>query len=325
MSSKSAIRTVITALIGLVVWAHPGRAQVEVNTGYDAGFQLIEEPVDPRAIGMGTAATAFETRGFYYYNPAQPALTGRRYLSFDYGQASGDLRRATLEGAWYFPKWFVAAGVPTATIADIQAADEHGTLPLMFSSQTSMVALSGGYTWRGLTVALGLHGMQDRIDVHTGYALSVSLGAVYWILPEQLSVGAAGFYPRFLTTSRNMLDEQWGEGAVLNRTGRVGVAWRDTLWTVSYAAALDIVYNDALENITVPVGIEVWPLEMLAVRMGKRFNHDTDKFNMGLGFRLEPITVDASFVITRWVEDAGLKWQIGLAYTLASGKRDEQQ
>ncbi|MBD3239953.1 MAG: hypothetical protein GF331_05160 [Chitinivibrionales bacterium] len=318
MRSTSTILTLCAAVAVLTVWSPAARAQVVVNSGYDAGFQLVEEPADPRAIGMGTAATAYETRGFYYYNPAQPALAGRRYLSFEYGQATGDLRRAMLEGAWFFPNWFIAAGMPTTTIADIQAADEHGTLPLMFSSQTTMIALSGGYTWRGLTVALGLHGVQERIDVHTGYALSVSLGATYWILPERLSVGAAGFYPRFLTTSRSMLEEQWGEGAVLNRTGRAGVAWRDTLWTVSYAAALDIVYNDALENITVPVGIEVWPLEMLAVRLGKRFNHDTDKFNMGLGFRLEPITVDASFVITKWVEDAGLKWQIGLAYTLPS-------
>jgi hypothetical protein len=117
-----------------------------------------------------------------------------------------------------------------------------------------------------------------------------------------------------------MIDEKWGEGAVVNRAGRVGVAWRDTLKVVPYAAALDVVYNDALENVTVPVGLEVWPLKMLAVRLGKRFNHDTDLINFGLGLSLAVIRADVSFVITRFVDDAGLKWQVGLAYMLAGGR-----
>jgi hypothetical protein len=284
--------------------------------GYDAGFQMIEEPVDPRAIAMGAAGTALDTRGFFYYNPAQPALGSANYLSFEYGQQSGDVRRAMVEGGWNFQKWYLAAGVPTTSISDIQAADEHGTLPLYFSSQTTMVALAGGVVWKGLAVGLALHGMQDRIDVYAGYALSVSAGAAYWILPGRLSVGAAGFYPRFLTTSRGMLSEEWGEGAIVNRSGRLGVAWRDSIRSIGYAAALDIVYNDALENITVPVGLEVRPVRMLAVRLGKRFNHDTDKFSFGLGFRLPPVSADVSFVVTRWVEDTGLKWLFSLAYSL---------
>ena len=41
-----------------------------------------------------------------------------------------------------------------------------------------------------------------------------------------------------------------------------------------------------------------------------------DKFSFGLGLRFAPITMDASFVITKWVDDSGLKWLIGLAYSL---------
>jgi len=308
-------RAVLTVMLTWCAWS------VARADGYDAGFQYIEEPVGARAIAMGTAATALGTHGFFYYNPAQPGLADSRYLSVEYGQQTGDVRRAMVEAAWNFRKWCLAFALPTSTISGIQVADERGPLEMYFSSQGSMLALSGGVKWRGLTVALGLHGMQDRIDVYTGYALSVSLGAAYWIMPERLSVGAAGYYPRFLTASRSMLTEEWGEGALVNRTGRVGAAWQDSLRSIRYAASLDIVYNDALENVTVPVGIEVWPIRMLAVRLGKRFNHDTDRFSFGMGFKLDPITVDASFVVTRWVEDSGLKWMVGLGYTIGHNSR----
>jgi hypothetical protein len=291
-------------------------AQVAGAEGFDAGFQYVEEPLNARAIGMGTAATACESHGFSYYNPAQPSLSASRYLAVEYGRQSGDVSRAAVEAGWNFKQWFIAASLPTSSISDIRAADERGPLDLYFSSQGTMVALAGGYKWKGLAVALGLHGMQDRIDVYTGYALSVSAGATYWVLPGRLSVGAAGFFPRFLTTSRGMLSEEWGDGAIVNRTGRAGVAWRDSVKSIRYAAALDVVYNDALESITVPVGVEIWPVKMLAVRMGTRINHDTDRFSLGLGFKMEPVTVDAAFVITRWVEDAGLKWMVGLGYSL---------
>jgi len=300
-----------------------GLAMPAAGAGYDAGFQMIEEPVDPRAIAMGTAGTALDTRGFFYYNPAQPALSASNYLSFEYGQQSGDVRRAMIEGGWNFRKWYLAAGVPTTTISDIQAADERGTLPLFFSSQTTMVALAGGVVWKDLAVGLGLHGIQDRIDTYAGYALSVSAGATYRLLSDRLTVGAAGFFPRFLTTTRGMLTEEWGEGAILNRAARLGAAWQDSIRSIGYAAALDLVYNDALENVSVPVGIEVRPVRMLAIRLGKRFNHDTDKFNFGLGFRLAPISADVSFVITRWVDDTGLKWLFSLAYSLPRPRTEQ--
>lgn len=297
-------------------------AQVELETGYDAGYQLFDEPVDAHTVGMGGAGTASDGHGFFHYNPAKPGLDRARYLSLEYGTQTGDLRRAMLEAAWFIKDWFVAAGVPTSTIADIQAADERGTLPLFFNAQSTMIALSVGYTWRDLTVALGLHGAQERIDIHSAYALSLSLGATYWVIPGRLSVGAAGFYPRFLTARRSMLTEEWGEGAYLNRTARAGVAWRDSVRAVGYTASMDVVYNDALENVTVPIGLEIRPLRFIALRMGKRINHDTDRFNMGIGFRLAPVTVDASFVITKWVDDAGLKWLVGVGYSLG-GKTNE--
>lgn len=287
--------------------------------GYDAGFQFIEEPTDARSVAMGSAGAAFESHGFGHYNPAKPGLARERYLSVEYGQQSGELRRGSLEAAWMIgPKWFAALSIPTSTISDIQAADERGALPMYFSSQGTMLALASGYTWRGLTVALCLHGIQERIDVNTGYALSVSAGATYWILQNRLSVGAAGFFPKTLTANRDMITKEWGDDTPVNRAGRAGVAWRDSLRSVRYAAALDIVYNDALESVTVPIGLEVWPVRQLALRAGTRINHETDLFSVGLGVRLEPLTVDAAFTTTRWVEDAGVKWLVNIGYTIRS-------
>jgi hypothetical protein len=309
------LRTCFPALLLLSMAPLPAPA-----AGYDAGFQFVEEPVDARLIAMGCAGTAVGGHGFYYYNPAQPALNANHYLSLEYGQQTGDLRRADVEGAWHMRSWFMALGVPTSTIADIYPADERGVRSsIPFSSQGTQVALSAGYRWKGLGVALCLVGMQDRIDVNSGYAVTLAAGATYRLLSERLSLGVAGFYPRSLTATRGMLSKEWDGQTVINRTARAGAAWSDSLKTIPYTVALDVVYNDALENVSVPVGLEVWPLRMLAIRIGKRINHDTDKFNFGLGLRFAPITFDASFVITRWVDDTGLKWQMGLAYSLPAG------
>jgi hypothetical protein len=98
----------------------------------------------------------------------------------------------------------------------------------------------------------------------------------------------------------------------------VGGAWCDTTNGIAWNLATDIVYRDDDERIMVPVGIEVWPLKMLALRLGKRFNHDTEGANLGLGVRLPPVSFDVSFVINNYSGDASLKWLLGLTYSLGA-------
>lgn len=307
-------RGAVCALAVVTALSSSLRAEV-----FDWGFHFVEEPVSARHLAMGSAGTALGGGGFFFYNPAQPFLRMGHYLSVEYGQLHSDLRRGRFETGWILPNWYVAAGIPTSAVSDIIPADETGpNYNVPFSAQFSMIALDVGYYKERYSLALCFNGMQDKIEARSGYALSVSAGAALWAIPGKLSLGAAGFFPKAITTTKGMLGstDEWGKGADLPQLGRVGAAWRDTLKGIAYTTALDVTYRHEDKKVTVPVGVEVWPLWMLALRAGKRIGHDTEIVNLGLGFRMAPASVDAGFVVSRLVEDAELKWLVGLNYAL---------
>jgi hypothetical protein len=106
---------------------------------------------------------------------------------------------------------------------------------------------------------------------------------------------------------------------------RLGAAFSDTLMRLPVTAALDVVYRDVgdkvqkVKNIaprlTVPLGVEVWPTEYVALRLGKRINFETELINFGLGFRFRPLSFDMSFVIAKLYQDVEVKPAFGLTYT----------
>jgi hypothetical protein len=86
-----------------------------------------------------------------------------------------------------------------------------------------------------------------------------------------------------------------------------------------------MVYSKNYQKLMVPVGVEFWLLPALALRVGKRFNFDSDLFSLGIGLRLENIGFDAAFTPTRVVSDVGVKGSMGLIYYLASPKKKAQK
>ncbi|MBD3392969.1 MAG: hypothetical protein GF418_12760 [Chitinivibrionales bacterium] len=308
----------------------PGLAAVRANAA-NVGFQLLEEPVNPVLIGMGSAGTAVPSRGFAYYNPALPALAGRPYVSLEYGgHPAGDLRSPLFETAWPFQKWFIGASAFTAAVDGIISTDWFGRINenAEFSWQTTHLALTVGRI-RSNRFAIGvcLNGVQERLAEYVSYGLSASAGAVASPLPGKLTIGLSAFH---LGTATSMLDTalDWGEGARFPKSGRLGVAWIDTLKTIGYSAALDIVFRNADKRIMVPAGIEIRPIEQVALRIGKRFNHDTEILNLGAGLDIAPLSGDFSFVIPKLVDDVELKYRVAVTYTLKkkiSLGRDRQE
>jgi hypothetical protein len=169
--------------------------------------------------------------------------------------------------------------------------------------------------------------MQDRIGISTAYGVAVSAGAAYRAIPGKLSLGLSLLNEG---TATGYTDEtsKWGDGDRMPRSARFGAAYTDTLRRVPFTAALDVVYRDvgdklhAVKNVasrmTLPIGLEVWPTEYIAVRMGKRINFETEVVNFGAGFRFRPLSFDMSFIIAKLFEDIEVKPAFGLTYTPGS-------
>ena len=299
----------------------------------NTGFHFLEEYINPRFIAMGTAGTALSGKGFSFYNPAIPFLMNKTYLSVEYGQhPKADLRHAQLVGVLALERWFFGLSFHNESIDDIYETNFWGNLPFYnapFSQQFINMSLNVGFSqWSDFAFALCFNGTQDRIHDEYAYALSLSAGAVYMAIPERLTLGLSILY---LGTSTPMLGadsaNSWGEGEDLPLNSRLGISWTDKLKDIPYTAASDIVYRNVRDRsdrftkyikyrFTFPVGIEVWPLPPLAIRLGKRFNRPTEVINFGIGLKLDPISVDASFVVPKLIDDAEIKWLTSLTYCL---------
>ncbi len=299
------------------------------------GFQMLEEPVNPRFIAMGFTGGALAGKGFSFYNPALPFLVGQSYLSAEYGMyPKADLKHTQLETVLSLENWFVGLSLHSESIDDIYETNVWGNPPyydVPFSAQFTDISLAVGFTqWEDFALALSVNGLQDRIHDESAYALTFSAGAVVVPVPERLSLGLSllnvGFSTPMLGADSGSV---WGEGEKLPLNARFGAAWTDSFKDMPYTVALDVVYRNVRDRsdpftrhirdrFTVPLGFELWPLPPLAVRMGKRINFPTEIINFGIGFKLEQLTVDASFVIPRLVDDAELKWLTGITWYLSA-------
>ncbi len=303
------------------------------STAAKAAFQFLEEPTSPGLIAMGNAGTATKGNGFSYYNPAQPFFSDAAGLSIGYAPLPGDLTALYAEGSWRFTNTFLGMHLSNHAVGGLYPSTEQGAnYSTPFSAGFTLVSLDAGYFKGRGAFALAIYGMQDRIWTATAYGVSISAGGAYWIVPQKLSLGAAVFHLG-TTTGYTDATQNWGDGERLPRSARIGAAFIDTAKNVPFSAACDVVYRDvgdklqsakgALPRITVPLGIELWPSQYVAVRLGKRFNFETELVNFGAGLRFSSLLFDMSFVITKLYTDVEVIAMFALTYTVARTRKSE--
>jgi hypothetical protein len=315
-------RGLISPLLGAVALLSlisPLGAEIIKKRSYDYAYQLMAEPSNPRLIAMGAVGTAMADHGFSFYNPAQPFLYNRRYLSFEGGRMPDDMSKASMELGFMGKGWYLAAAALTNSVNDIIVSDERGYNPnITFSWQMSTAALDIGFYKNNFSVALCAYGLLERISSSASYGLSFSAGVAWQAIPGKLNLGAAGFYPNTMTWTTALLDttEKLNDGFDVANRARVGAAWSDTLNSFAYTAALDIEYDHGLKQYIFPVGVELWLIDALALRMGKRFNHEMDHFNLGVGLRMHQLRVDGSMVFSSIDGKSDIKRMLALTYEL---------
>lgn len=333
MEKKLKFFTITSWIFVAIAGAFPLFAGDITEDAANVGFQLLEEPQNPRSLAMGATGTALDGQGFAYYNPAKAFLAKQSYLTVDFGNYNkADLHDILLESSVLLTNWFVSLSLRNTSVDDIYETNFWGNLPFYdvpFSSQLTAVSLAAGYSqWEDFAIAVCVNGVQDRIHDSYAYALSLSAGAVLKIIPDHLT---AGLSMTHLGNSTPMLGDDkgstWGEGEKLPFNSRLGIAWNYAIKSMPFTAALDIVYRNVRDaggsftrriqdRFTVPLGLEFQPLDFLAIRMGKRFNHRTELLSFGAGLRLDPLEVNLSFVAPKLVDDAQIKWHTSVTYYL---------
>lgn len=292
---------------------------MSVVYGQSAYYGFAEEPLDPRTIAMGSAGTALGSSGFTFYNPASISLCREPYVVADFGKLADDLKRGFIETGWIFPKWFFGLSFQSQSI-EFQYASEKGITEGAFGSeQATLGSFTIGLKRDRFAIAIAANGIQHRIAEKTSYGITASGGVTFEVLPGNLNAGAAlthiaGRNTRYLEEDNSLFSDDLPQGI------RSGLAWHDTLKSIPYTGAIDISYSKNYEKIMVPVGVEAWVLPMLALRLGKRFNHPTEVLNAGIGVKWENLNFDAAFVPCSMEGDNGIKWTMGFSYRLPKFK-----
>ena len=318
---------IFLAISVLLILGSTSICQAIDTTAAKAAFQFLEESVSPRQVAMGGAATAMPGTGFCNYNPAQPYFSNDPSLSIAYSPMPGDAKGVLAEGFWSRSDMFFGLHLSNHSISGIIPSTDKGTNEnIPFSGGFSLVSLVAGVKRERFSLAFAVNGMQDRIGIATAYGVSISAGAACHAIPGRLEVGLA-LLNEGTATGYTEETQKWGQGDRMPRSARLGTAYTDTIGRVPLTAALDIVYRDVGDKVqkvkgiaprmTVPVGVEVWPTQYVAVRLGKRFNFETEIVNFGAGFRFRPLSFDMSFVIANLSGDIEVKPAFGLTYSPA--------
>jgi hypothetical protein len=315
--------TYVMFLAMLIVALPVSSKTVDGYTGAaSTGFQFLEEPVNPAAVAMGSANTAGRGQGFAFYNPALPALDRSTFCTIVYGQQTGDLTHFSGETVIHVKNGFFGIALRSETIDDIYPTSFDGKVsPNAASAQQTGLSIGAGFRMpSSFGLGISLTGTQDRILTYPAYAITGNIGVVYTILPGRLD---AGFSIVNVGTSTSYLDTVLNIENIRNESElpvnvRAGARYADTLGAVACVAAADITYRKADKRVMVPVGIDVRPVSQFALRLGKRFNHDTELFSIGCGLDLSPVSFSCSFVPMRIVGDPALKWMVSITYTLKS-------
>jgi len=296
---------------------------IRIHSADFAYFNYVQEPLNPRCIALGGAGTALSYGGFAFYNPAAAAFAERSFVSLDFGQQWSDLTRGSVETAWVLDRWFIGGTFVGRTV-DYPLADETGILPGSGASQETMLSLFTGLRHSRYSVGIAANALPHFIGGENAFAVSASGGVSALVIPGKLTVGAAllqagryhrGFYSKEFSAHRDSMSTMV----------RAGAAYNDIIkGALPFTVTADIEYEYGEDRLMVPAGIEFRPLEPVAIRIGKRFNHYSDVMTFGIGLHWENIAFDAAFVPTVLDETVNRsvdwKWLMGVRYELPRRK-----
>lgn len=283
-----------------------------------AFYEFLEDPVNSRSIGMGSAGTALpDNRGFFFYNPALPAINSRPYISFDYNRQYEDLGRAQAEFSWVSKSWFIDIGFLSQSTGEFKVATEQGVLDGATQTDAATVGtIGGGFRNETYGIGITISGIQNKIADSSSYGVVGNAGAIVNLFENKLYAGAGVFnlgkHSSFLNSDRFNKNE-------LPLTVRGGFSWNDTINSkFPYSVAADVVYSKNYDKVMVPLGVEFRLFPALSIRAGKRINFKSDLFSLGFGIHLQNLGFDAAFTPAKMESDFNMKWSSGLTYTLAS-------
>jgi hypothetical protein len=294
-------RTVLVLVCSaLAAWAQGGSGLTALQIGSSA-----------RATAMAEAYSAVaQDASAPLWNPAGMARMSKRQLHLTHNEwIQGINHEATsLAGPGRWCAWGLYSSL--TSVGDIEQRTSATEEPLAtFSAHTFSIGLAlARKVTDQVGVGLSVKYLYEKIYVESanGYAVDVGL---YYLTPI-----------RGLTTAAVMqnfgaMSALYREKTDLPKTMRLGVAYLLPLATENHTVQVAADYVQVFDQESyVNVGVEMWPLTVLALRTGYASNHSNRDWTMGFGLSIKNLLLDYAYVPFK--QSLGNTHQFSLTFNL---------
>ncbi len=322
----------LTSLVLVTVFLGMAQAETIDSLAGSVDFGLLELPHGTRSVALGGGGSALPGPEFLELNPASFAASHESFLRGEYARRfpeEAELKNGSVSCGLAFKKYVVGLNFNTVSIGNIISSDLNGMYPDIQNSQRfSQMILTTGFTNGRTSLGLSATGIIDKIAANSRYAVTLNGGLTYAAIPGRLYTALS---VRNIGTSTNYATAHfdWGLMSTLPAIAALSVAYTDTISGMGFGITADAIARfikpDSahydFNRITLPVGIEFWPLPYCAVRIGKRFFTETDIVSMGVGLKSTPLSLDASLSLFHLVSSIEYEIRMGVSYSPKVNKK----
>jgi hypothetical protein len=291
---------VVMLLIAISAWAQGGSGLTALQIGSSA-----------RATAMAEAYTAVaQDASAPLWNPAGMAWMSKRQLHLTHNEwVQGINHEATsLAGPGRWLAWGVHASL--TNVGDIEQRTSASEEPLStFSAHTFSIGLAlARKVTEQVSVGLNVNYLYEKIYAESANGYAVDLG-LYYVTPVR-GLSAAAVLQNF-----GAMSALYREKTDLPKTARLGVAYLLPLGMQNHNVQLAADFVQLIDQESyVNVGVEMWPLAMLALRTGYASNHSNRDWTMGFGLAVKNLMLDYAYVPFK--QSLGNTHQFSLTFNL---------
>ncbi len=269
----------------------------------EVGWKFLSIPNSTREMSMGETGVSYTGSGStIWWNPAQIAsgnsdvwFQGFRWIADGKGSYGGTRIRTSWGGLGCY---YINHGLDGFEVRD-RPGDQQGT----FTLHQTVVAAGAAYRLNDrLATGAMYKGAFEDIYGDTEYAWGIVDWGIFW------QSGNAG-----LGASVSNIGFGGFGGVDIPLTGRVGGSYLFNSDEYSALCAVEGVFEKE-DGRYLHLGIETGWREMMHVRLGYMFWHETRSLTYGLGMNISRYRID--FALVPFDAELGSTWRVGLGFDL---------
>ena len=279
-----------------------------------SGFTFLKLAPSARAASLGDAYTALATDVYaIFWNAAGLTHINKFAYGVTYGRWIVDSRLMSIAGA--YKRGNNAYGISLISFAPQEFEETTISAPEGTGRKITGgdIAIGAAYAIQftnKLSFGLKMNYIEETIDQDKATGFTVDFSTFYQsgFRDLVLAMSLKNFGPE-----RKFINEKFKMPLLFNINTAMSFIGRQggpVMLTVSTESCFATDYRDRYH-----VGVEIWLLDIIALRGGYKFYYDLEDYALGAGFKLnvagKPLTIDVAYAHVLSYFDAPLRFSIG--------------